>query len=104
MTRPCRVGTKGQTARAKSVGVLRFEHSVAVSLLEFRVCAVIVNLRDPSALALASGGCLSDGQGSQHNKGLLEQEDIPLIARWALWPLTTPTQQHLPPAWTEKIL
>lgn len=81
MTRPCREGTKGQTARAKSRGCLRFGHSVTVSLLEFRVSAVIVNLQDPSAPTLASGGCLSDGQGSQHNKGLLEHEDIPLIAR-----------------------
>lgn len=52
----------------RSGSVLRFEH-------------VIVNLQDLSAPTSASGGCLSDGQGSQHNTGLLEQEDIPLIAR-----------------------
>lgn len=62
----------------------------AVSMWRLCVWTVIVNLWDLKAPTLVSRGCLSDGQGSQHNRGMLEQGDIPLISRWALWPWTTP--------------
>lgn len=66
--RPDHVGRVQRPQGAKGGSVLRFEH-------------VIFNLQDLSAPTSASRGCLSDGQGSQHNAGLLEQEDILLIAR-----------------------
>lgn len=72
------------------------------------VCEVFVlelfTLWDLSALTLAPGGCLSDGQGAEPNRGLLQHDNIPLIARCVLWPWTTPTLQHVPlsPALTER--
>lgn len=71
-------GTEGQTVGA-------FKASMRRQCVTVRnVFAAIVNLYDTSALTLACGGCLSRGQGSRHNRGLLEQEGIPLIIRRAL--------------------
>lgn len=68
----------GWTMRGWTTGERERERG-SIQGLNMQTLFLCCNCYPVTSLTLAPGGCLSDGQGSRHCRGLLEQVDIPLI-------------------------